>query len=462
MAAPTDTSFFGSLKAMADAVKSTADAIDAVVRTIDNNATRSVVLEISNTTNRTLTLQGQFLDHGVFREPPPFSIAPRSSGLCSAQSSGLGTGTEGNVRYVFNDDAGNELTVNWDNPFAGSNASDSFVTGATASQYESDHVTGGGNTKAHMRYLVGALVDSGPRQADWKTCEKCKLLFFTPHVADSSCPADGGNHAANSPDNRNIRLPFGIDGPHHQSRWQPCGNCDGLFFNGDEFHKGVCSKRTRSRHEAAGIRFFLPHDRSEDSTHQNAWRHCVKCFSLFFEGQVGDSHCPLDGGTHAAAPNSLVFQLPHDIPEDATHQTGWITCGKCKTMFFGPQEGDSDCPLDGGRHAQAGWTFSLPHGSPEPGPSQPDWSTCHKCKSMFFDGDPNAKGICAQAEAAPSHQAVGLDFRLPFDIPEPGQDKWRFCRDCFGLFFEPHNADGHCVTGGNHLAEGFNFRLDAQ
>jgi hypothetical protein len=451
-------SFFGDLREMADAIKVTAEAVDAVVNTLDENATRSVVLDISNTTNRTLILQGEgHLDHGIFREPPPFEIPPRTNRLFTAQSSGFATGTEGNVQYRLNDDGGTIFHLDWVNPFIGGNESSCRVEGVQGSQYITAKVTGGGNTKVQMRYLLGARVDAGPRQPDWMTCGNCKLLFFAPHTSESNCPA-GGNHSAAG---ANIHLPHGEPGPNHQPNWQTCGKCQSLFFNGDPIRKGVCSERSLASHEAAGTVFLLPHSRGEDATHQSGWRHCVKCSVLFFEPHAADSKCPADGGIHVAHPESLTFQLPHSIPEDATHQTRWMTCGKCKTMFFEGQAGDSNCPADGGTHSAAGVVFALPHGSSEPGAHQSDWRTCHKCKSIFFDGDPNSKGVCPDVDQF-RHQAAGLVFHLPFDVPEPGQDKWRFCRECFGLFFEPHNADGHCAAGGNHQFQGFNFRLDAR
>jgi hypothetical protein len=40
------------------------------------------------------------------------------------------------------------------------------------------------------------------------------------------------------------------------------------------------------------------------------------------------------------------------------------------------------------------------------------------------------------------------------------KDNWKFCTKCFGLVFEPNNADSDCPAGGIHTPQGFNFRLD--
>ena len=50
------------------------------------------------------------------------------------------------------------------------------------------------------------------------------------------------------------------------------------------------------------------------------------------------------------------------------------------------------CPRGGG-HEAAGFNFVLRHDTPEPG--QQDWRFCHKCTGMFFDGRPD-KGCLSE------------------------------------------------------------------
>lgn len=305
--------------------------------------------------------------------------------------------------------------------------------------------------------LVFEARNPRPAQGGWMTCGKCKVLFFEPQGVDSDCPV-GGNHQA---EGLSFQLPHDIPPSDvHQSDWQTCHKCKGIFFNGDPISKGVCPAPVRAGHEAAGIVFQLPHSGVGDGTHQPEWRFCDKCRGLFFAPHNVDGDCP-DGGHHVFHPQSFNFRLPHDIvPEPGAHQGGWMTCLKCKVLFFALQGGESDCPF-GGRHEAVGIVFQLPHDFPEPGPHQSEWQTCHKCKGMFFNGDPLRKGVCP-APIRAGHEAAGIVFQLPHDMPGPGQDNWRFCDKCRGLFFEPHNVDGDCPDGGNHVhhPDSFNFRLD--
>jgi hypothetical protein len=435
-----------ALVAAAENIKKVADAISAVENAL-KVFDRSVVLEIDNTCNVPLTLQGTNHNHGDFKSHPPQTIAPHSSVLFSSASSGLATGTEGQVRYHL-DGADTLFHIGWVNPFIGTSDADSRIDGIDAGFYVNHDISGGGNT-AHMRYLVGELAEMGPKQPDWHTCLKCKSMFFAPHVADSHCAAGGLHETSGS----NFSLPHDVPGPNRQPEWRTCLKCKTMFFNGDPSQKGVCAAPSPSSHSGVGFPFHLSLGGPQDNPHQSDWRQCPKCLQLFFGGQIGDSRCPA-GGTHSNHPNN--YFLPFNRADDATHQTGWQTCGKCKSMFFVPQGSDSECPA-GDRHAGAGFVFQLPHDNPGPG-RQPGWQTCGKCKTMFFNGG-DFKGVCAEPSAS-SHEAAGSIFHLPHDVPGAGQDEWKFCVKCFGLVFEPQLADSTCPAGDRHVAAGFNFRLE--
>jgi len=137
-------------------------------------------------------------------------------------------------------------------------------------------------------------------------------------------------------------------------------------------------------------------------------------------------------------------------------QGDWRFCHKCNSMFFNgfPQKGV--CP-GGGAHDAAGLTFVLPHEIPETPTAQHNWRFCQKCESLFFDGFPQ-KGRCA---AGGGHVAAGFNFTLPHDIPPTpkSQADWRFCNKCDSLFYNGFADKGKCAQGGGHTAAGFNFVL---
>jgi hypothetical protein len=88
---------------------------------------------------------------------------------------------------------------------------------------------------------------------------------------------------------------------------------------------------------------------------------------------------------------------------------------------------------------------------------QADWRFCQKCQALFFDGFPD-KGHCI---AGGGHLSQGFNFNLPYDIAESAsaQAAWRFCSKCYEMYYGGLPDNGHCSGGGGHTAQGFNFTL---
>jgi hypothetical protein len=90
---------------------------------------------------------------------------------------------------------------------------------------------------------------------------------------------------------------------------------------------------------------------------------------------------------------------------------------------------------------------------------QTQWRFCQNCFSLFYNGFPE-HGACANGGA---HVAAGFDFALPFNLPETpnSQFNWRFCGKCMSLFWDGDPArKGACPRDhGPHVAVGFNFAI---
>lgn len=139
-------------------------------------------------------------------------------------------------------------------------------------------------------------------------------------------------------------------------------------------------------------------------------------------------------------------------------QDQWRFCRRCAVMFFNGAPSKGACAA-GGAHEAEGLNFDLPFDVPETPTDQGAWRFCEKCESMFFDGRPD-KGVCPVGEGE-VHRAQGLVFVLPHDVREtPGtQRAWRFCMDCAAMFYNGRPDKGVCPTGNGHRAEGFRFVL---
>ena len=108
-----------------------------------------------------------------------------------------------------------------------------------------------------------------------------------------------------------------------------------------------------------------------------------------------------------------------------------------------------------GGHEAIGYNFVLPL-EPADLQGQAGWRYCGNCFAMFFDGDVD-KGVCP---AGGSHLPVGAKFVV---LHEPtnvaGQREWRRCTKCQAMFFELYPDRGVCPAGGRHVAEGLRYVL---
>ena len=90
-------------------------------------------------------------------------------------------------------------------------------------------------------------------------------------------------------------------------------------------------------------------------------------------------------------------------------------------------------------------------------PEQADWRFCRQCYSMFFDGYPT-KGVCPTGGG---HAAAGYDFVLPHDVPAHPlrQGDWRFCDKCQAMFFDGYPTKGVCPADSlGHRTPGSSYR----
>jgi hypothetical protein len=97
------------------------------------------------------------------------------------------------------------------------------------------------------------------------------------------------------------------------------------------------------------------------------------------------------------------------------------------------------------------------YGLPFPNVGQDNWRWCHKCQGLFFAGFPGSHCPAGGAhDSSPSS-----NYLLPFNNAKyPGQQDWRYCHKCQGLFFNGRATKGKCPAGGAHDGAGsFDYSL---
>src|SRR4030095_12154947 len=121
----------------------------------------------------------------------------------------------------------------------------------------------------------------------------------------------------------------------------------------------------------------------------------------------------------------------------------------------------SVCPAGPGGHTGGGNYILVRNTANAPG--QQNWRWCSKCEGLYFAGNPGS--VCP---AGPGGHTAGGNYTLEQDIGPlidnvgpgyNGQDNWRWCSKCHGLFFAgnpgsvcPAGPGGHSKTGsGNYI-----------
>jgi Pregnancy-associated plasma protein-A len=153
-------------------------------------------------------------------------------------------------------------------------------------------------------------------------------------------------------------------------------------------------------------------------------------------------------------------------------QLGWRWCVKCQALFFTGDGQDSGvCPA-GQKHTpnptatdtRRSGNYIVDRGEAN-GPNQQDgWRWCNKCQGLFHTDDLTDVGICpagyqhtlnANANDSRRSGLYSLDCRQAANPPSTGQQKWRQCGKCHGLFFSSDGeASGVCPGQGKHEPNG--------
>jgi len=196
---------------------------------------------------------------------------------------------------------------------------------------------------------------------------------------------------------------------------------------------------------------------------QDNWRWCNKCQGLFFAGDNTPGarpSCPAGGMHDQAGSTNYSIAANGDIKPTAKSlvQHNWRWCSKCEGLYFVKNNGVSFgvCPRDGGQHKFAfSANYVITFINPNSLPGQDNWRWCNKCQGLFFAGN-HTPGSCP---AGGMHDQAGSGNYIMARAPGVGQDNWRWCNKCQGLFFAGHDQ-GVCPKGGSHdMAGSGNYRI---
>ncbi|MFF9212948.1 hypothetical protein [Streptomyces sp. NPDC014791] len=225
------------------------------------------------------------------------------------------------------------------------------------------------------------------------------------------------------------------------------------------FYFGDVATTDNGEHRWLGWNFVLPNDHqgATAQTGQWDWRLCSRCHSLFWadHGSTAGSVCPL-GGEHYFHPDNWNFVLPNDHqgPMDQPGQWDWRFCSRCHSLFWADHgsTAGSVCPLGGEHYFHPdSWNFVLPndHQGATEQTGQQDWRYCGKCHGLFWaDHGRVTDTVCPVNGSQHAFHPLSWMFFLPNlehgAPPTSGQPDWRFCARCHGLFWFGDGQHGMC------------------
>ena len=133
---------------------------------------------------------------------------------------------------------------------------------------------------------------------------------------------------------------------------------------------------------------------------QEGWRWCKKCEGLWFADGGADRQGKCPAGDDHDASDSGKYSLAHN-DDDAKGQAGWRWCKKCEGLWFadGGADRKGKCVVDGGHDATASGKYTLIHND-EDAAGQQDWRWCKKCEGLWFaGGGPDRQGKCPAGDS---------------------------------------------------------------
>jgi hypothetical protein len=137
----------------------------------------------------------------------------------------------------------------------------------------------------------------------------------------------------------------------------------------------------------------------------------------------------------------------------AEGQSGWRWCKKCEGLWFadGGDDRKGKCPAGDTHDTTDSGKYVVTQNNDDAA-GQQGWRWCKKCEGLWFaDGGDDRKGKCPAGDNHDSTDS-GKYVLTHNNDDAPGQKGWRWCKKCEGLWFADGGEDrkGKCPARGEH------------
>jgi hypothetical protein len=142
----------------------------------------------------------------------------------------------------------------------------------------------------------------------WSWCDRCQALFYGVPGAMGKCPAGGVHDSQRSPNYFMLFVDEDPSGLNQQPFWRMCENCRVLFYG-----PGAASSSCPAggQHIASGSsNFAVQFDDGSSPTNEPGFRWCKNCQALFYGPGAASSSCPAGAGWRHDPSESGNYDLP--------------------------------------------------------------------------------------------------------------------------------------------------------
>ena len=320
-----------------------------------------------------------------------------------------------------------------------------------------------------------------PVQDNWRWCNKCQGLFYGGNQSQSVCPADGQPHTV-SPGTYSYRMVHDVTNFPDQSGWYSCSKCQGMFFGDKQPFAGTCPKdgaaHTASTQFHYALMFTGSHLIDQMGGHEmghgfglaHAWDTSNNLCGSNSPGEYCDSW-DLMGGSFGFNPGGAYDPAGTGLGASTLYKLGFLSADRVWTgapaaatiSLTAINRADlagykmakivtSDLIYTVEFRRKAGWDRGVPADGvlihqlrTRYTAGQQHWRHCNKCGGLYFAGN-------APCPAGGAHaHTEGYNYALPTNPTWPGQSQWRSCSKCQGLaFYDGSRQPGQCPAGGVH------------
>jgi hypothetical protein len=152
-------------------------------------------------------------------------------------------------------------------------------------------------------------------------------------------------------------------------------------------------------------------------------------------------------------PTSAPTPTPTSAVVAMTSQDNWRWCSKCEGLWWAGDTTHGVCPADKKEHVLDGSSnYTLLSNTDPAASGQDNWRWCSQCEGLWWAGD-TTHGVCPANGAGHSLQGSG-DYEIAFHLAI-GQNNWRWCSQCEGLWWAGGATHGVCpANGAGHSLQG--------